>query len=151
MKYVEEGKLDLDKPLYHYMAYPDISYDERYKKITARMVLSHRSGFPNWREDEADKMLNIKLEPGTQYLYSGEGYQYLAMVLKHMEGTNWNGLEAAFQKKIAKPLGLTHTVFMQTPYTRKNKATPYNEAGQRINLEIDTTYKKGDKELGAAN
>jgi len=83
MKHVEEGKLDLDKPLYEYLPYPDIEYDERYKKITARIVLSHRSGFPNWRENEKDKKLKIKFEPGTAYEYSGEGYQYLAMVLKH--------------------------------------------------------------------
>jgi len=50
MTFVEEGILDLDKPLYTYMEYPDIAHDDRYKKITARMALSHRSGFPNWRE-----------------------------------------------------------------------------------------------------
>ncbi len=47
MKFVEEGKLDLDKPLYEYLPYSDIAYDRRYKKITSRMVLSHRSGFHN--------------------------------------------------------------------------------------------------------
>ena len=94
------------------------------------MVLSHRSGFPNWRRDEADGNLKIKFEPGTQYLYSGEGYQYLAMVLRHIEGTDWTGLEAAFQKRVAKPLGLENTVFIQTPYTKKNKAQPYNEDGE---------------------
>jgi len=132
MTYVEEGKLSLDKPLYQYLPYADIDYDDRYKKITARMVLSHRSGFPNWRRDEADGRLKIKFEPGTQYLYSGEGYQYLAMVLRQIEGTDWNGLEAAFQKRVAKPLGLEHTVFIQTPYTQENKALPYNEDGERI-------------------
>ena len=60
MKYVEEGRLDLDKPLYEYLPNADIAYDERYKKITARMVLSHRSGLPNWRENEEDKKLKIK-------------------------------------------------------------------------------------------
>src|SRR5690606_33606031 len=79
MQFVEEGKLDLDKPLYEYLPYQDIANDERYKKITARMVLSHRSGFPNWRENEDDKKLKIKFDPGTDYEYSGEGYQYLAM------------------------------------------------------------------------
>lgn len=32
MKYVEEGKLDLDRPLHEYLSYPDISHDDRYKK-----------------------------------------------------------------------------------------------------------------------
>ena len=34
--------------LFQYLEYPDINHDERYKKVTARMVLSHTSGFPNW-------------------------------------------------------------------------------------------------------
>jgi CubicO group peptidase (beta-lactamase class C family) len=150
MTYVEEGKLDLDKPLYEYLPYPDIAHDERYKKITARMVLSHRSGFPNWRENEPDKTLKIKFEPGTGYEYSGEGYQYLAMVLRSIEGTDWNGLEEIFQKKIAKPLGMEHTVFIQTPYTIAHKAEPYDESGKAIDWKNDYWYLKGSKEFGAA-
>lgn len=142
MTYVEEGKLDLDKPLYQYLHYPDIEHDDRYKKITARIVLSHRSGFPNWRENEKDKKLIIKFEPGTDYEYSGEGYQYLAMVLKHIDGTDWNGLETAFQKKIAKPLGLEHTTFIEDDYTMKNKAEPYKNNGEWIDWKNEYWYKK---------
>lgn len=149
MTYVEEGKLDLDKPLYQYLPYPDIAHDERYKKITARMVLSHRSGLPNWREDEEEKKLKLKFEPGADFLYSGEGYQYLAMVLKHIEGTDWAGLEAAFQNRIAKPLGMEHTVFIQTSYTQAHKAEPYDENGKWIDWKKDYWYKKGKDEFGA--
>ena len=146
MTYVEEGKLDLDKPLYQYLPYPDIEHDNRYKKITARMVLSHRSGFPNWRENESGKKLIIKFEPGTDYNYSGEGYQYLAMVLKHILKTDWNGLEAAFQKRIAKPLKLKHTTFIEDDYALKNKAEPYKNNGDWIDLTKDYWYRK-DKGL----
>ena len=62
MTFVEDGLLDLDKPLYKYLPNPAIEYDDRYKKITARMVLSHRSGFPNWRSDYPDKKLFIQFE-----------------------------------------------------------------------------------------
>lgn len=51
LQLVEQGKIDLDKPLFEYLPYPDAAEDERYKKITARMVLSHRTGFPNWRKN----------------------------------------------------------------------------------------------------
>jgi hypothetical protein len=78
MKMVEKGILNLDQPLYTYLPYPDIAYDDRYKLITARMVLSHTSGFPNWRFFNKDNKLDIKFTPGTQYLYSGEGFEYLA-------------------------------------------------------------------------
>lgn len=142
MKYVEEGLLDLDRPLYTYMPYPDIAYDERYKKITARMVLSHRTGFPNWRENEKDGKLRIKFEPGTGYEYSGEGYQYLAMVLRELEGGDWHTLEEAFQRKVGRPLGLEHTVFIKTASTRKNKAEPYDEKKQWVNKENDYWNKK---------
>ena len=142
MTFVEEGKLDLDKPLFQYLPYQDIAYDERYKKITARMVLSHRSGFPNWRENEEDKTLKIKFEPDTDYEYSGEGYQYLAMVLKQLEKTDWNGLEKLFQEKVAKPLKLEHTVFIPTSYTNEHKAEAYNNQREWIDLKNDYWYKK---------
>ncbi len=47
MKQIEKGLLDLDKPLYKYLPFPDIEYDDRYKSITARVVLSHTTGLPN--------------------------------------------------------------------------------------------------------
>ena len=72
MKQVEKGLLDLDKPLYEYLPYPDIEYDERYKLINARMILSHSSGFPNRRQDS----LKIAITPGSNYSYSGEGNKY---------------------------------------------------------------------------
>jgi CubicO group peptidase (beta-lactamase class C family) len=44
----ERGVIDLDKPLYQYLPFEAIAHDDRYKLITARHVLSHRTGFPNW-------------------------------------------------------------------------------------------------------
>lgn len=132
MTFVEEGVLDLDKPLYQYLPNPDIENDERYKKITARMVLSHRSGFPNWRDDYPDKKLFIQFEPGTNYHYSGEGYQYLAEVLKYLLGTNWAGLEEEFQKRVALPFKMEHTKFIKDDYIRKHKVQPYDKDGNWI-------------------
>ncbi len=144
MTFVEEGILDLDKPLYEYMEYPDIAHDERYKKITARMALSHRSGFPNWREDNKDGKLNIQFDPGTDYFYSGEGYQFVTQVLKHILKTDDAGLEAEFQKRIGKPLGLAHTVYIQNEYTRKHKAEPYDEDGNWIDWKKEYWALKED-------
>ncbi|MCT6816940.1 MAG: beta-lactamase family protein, partial [Lysinibacillus fusiformis] len=43
MKLVDEGKVDLDVPVVHYI--PDFQMkDERYKRITPRMLLNHSSG-----------------------------------------------------------------------------------------------------------
>jgi CubicO group peptidase (beta-lactamase class C family) len=67
MQLVEEGVLDLDKPVVQYLpkplpeypAYKDLAGDRRYERITPRMLLSHTSGFPNWRWINDDRKLNI--------------------------------------------------------------------------------------------
>lgn len=132
MTFVEDGLLDLDKPLYEYLPNPDIENDERYKKITARIVLSHRSGFPNWRDDYPNKKLFIQFEPGSDYHYSGEGYQYLAEVLKHLLDTNWTGLEEEFQKRVAIPFKMKHTKFIKDNYIKEHKVQPYDKDGNWI-------------------
>jgi CubicO group peptidase (beta-lactamase class C family) len=82
LRLVDRGVLDLDTPLYTYLPYEDIAHDDRYKLITARMVLTHRTGFPNWRSGKLD----IKFTPGTQVSYSGEGFVYLGKVVEHLTG-----------------------------------------------------------------
>ena len=144
MTFVDDGILDLDQPLFHYLPNPDIEYDERYKKITARMVLSHRSGLPNWRDDYPEKKLFIQFEPGTDYHYSGEGYQYLAEVLKHLLNTNWAGLEAEFQKRVAIPFKLEHTKFIQDDFIREHKVQPYDQDGNWIDKNADKWWRSRD-------
>jgi CubicO group peptidase (beta-lactamase class C family) len=123
MKMVEQGILNLDQPLYTYLPYPDIAYDDRYKLITARMVLSHTSGFPNWRFLNADKKLDIKFTPGTQFLYSGEGFEYLAIVLAHLKNIQKNDLQDLFKKEVAIPLGMQYAYYTWNDYVAKHQAT----------------------------
>ena len=120
MKQVEKNLIDLDTPLYKYLPYPDIAYDERYKKITARMVLCHTTGFPNWRENDT---LKIQFEPGTQFSYSGEGYEYLAKLISHINNLKITSLDSLFQKEVAEPLGLKHFHFGINPYIAKHLAS----------------------------
>ena len=123
MKMVEKGKLDLDKPLYTYLPYPDIAYDDRYKLITARMVLCHTSGFPNWRFLNDDKKLDIKFTPGTQFLYSGEGFEYLANVLAHIMNIQKNDLQQLFEKEVSIPLEMKYAYYTWNDYVAKHQAT----------------------------
>lgn len=144
MTFVEEGKLDLDKPLYTSYPHPDLLDDPRHKLLTARMLLSHQGGLPNWREDSEDKKLRFIQDPETAYNYSGEGYQYLANVLRKIERTDWKGLEAMFQARVAMPLGLQHTGFVQTAEMSKNKAQPYDEDGNLIDWRNNYWFQKDD-------
>jgi CubicO group peptidase (beta-lactamase class C family) len=120
MQFVQEKVIDLDKPLIEYLAkslpdyiikgkrkgYQDLKDDERYKKITARMCLSHTTGFPNWRWFEADKKIKIKFDPGTRYSYSGEGLYLLQFVIEQITGKDY---ETISQERVFKPLGMTNT------------------------------------------
>ena len=54
--------------------------------MTAKHVLTHRTGFPNWRWMNEDGKLNLKFTPGTGYNYSGEGFEYLKMVIEKITG-----------------------------------------------------------------
>jgi len=72
LKLADQGKLDLDAPLSRYLPAPYIDGDARLEQITARRVLSHNSGFPNWRPE--GKPLVIHFTPGERFSYSGEGF-----------------------------------------------------------------------------
>ncbi len=97
MQLVQEGTLDLDKPINSYLPkplaeydkYKDLATDARYKTITARMLLSHTSGFPNFRWINPDKKLDIKFTPGTQYSYSGEGINLLQFAIEELTQKKW--------------------------------------------------------------
>jgi CubicO group peptidase (beta-lactamase class C family) len=106
LKQAKKGIIDLDKPLYQYYTDPKIdTTNGYYKQITARMVLNHCSGFPNWRKDEDDSNpLYFIHKPGTIYGYSGEGYQYLARVLGKILGKSDTALNDYFQTEVVQPL-----------------------------------------------
>lgn len=82
----ERGEIDMDRPLHTYLPFEEIAHDRRYEKITARHVLSHQTGFPNWRRMNPDGKIDIKFYPGIQYGYSGEGFEYLGRVVAHIAG-----------------------------------------------------------------
>lgn len=121
MKMVDEGKLDLDKSMHEYFPHPGIdsvSMDV-YKKITPRMILSHSSGFPNFSKGE---QIFLPFEPGTDFLYSGEAYQYLAAVIGSLNGVGWKDkFNAIFEEKVTKPLGMTNTSFLWNDHLAENK------------------------------
>ncbi len=104
----QRGEIDLDKPLYLYLPFEDIAHDERYKKITARHVLSHQSGFPNWRWFNEDGKLDIKFYPGIKYGYSGEGFEYLGRVIAKIAD---KPLETVLMEEVQRPMGLVENTY----------------------------------------
>ena len=127
LQLVEQGLLDLDTPLYTYLPYPDVATDERYQKITARLVLSHQSGFPNWRKNRRLPQMAMAFTPGERFSYSGEGYVYLQKVVEKLTGQPINEL---MNNRVLKPLGMTNSRFIWQPDFATHVALPHDESGQ---------------------
>lgn len=109
LKLVSLGKWNLDEPLYKYWIDPDIANDTRNKKLTTRLILSHQTGFPNWRYMNENKKLNFQFDPGTKYQYSGEGMEYLR---KALEKKFNKSLQQLANELIFQPLKMSDTRYV---------------------------------------
>ena len=70
----------------------------RFRKVTARQVLSHSSGLPH---GERGKPYPIFFEPGEKYKYSAGGYYYLQLVVEHLKN---KPLEQIIQEQVLNPI-----------------------------------------------
>ena len=121
---IGKGELSLDEPLYTYHIDPDLEVDENLKKLNARNILSHQSGFVNWRNMSPSKKLEFKFKPGSQYLYSGEGFEYLRKALTNKTGKT---LPQWANEVLFNPLQLTNISFTWNPeWDLEKVAYPYN-------------------------
>jgi CubicO group peptidase (beta-lactamase class C family) len=103
LKLVDNGKLDLDTPLVKYLpGRYDVGDDPRLDQITARRVLSHTTGFPNWRP-RGDKTLKMYFSPGLRFSYSGEGFVYLSKVVEQITGESQ---QAFIKRTVFDPLDM---------------------------------------------
>ena len=126
MKLVDAGKFDLDKPLNQYMpGNYDVGADPRLSQITARRVLSHTTGFPNWRG--GDPVLKIFFTPGEKFSYSGEGFVYLSKVIEHITGEKLNDL---MKRTVFDPLGMTDSAFIWQASYDTQKSSRHNQMGE---------------------
>lgn len=141
LQLVDENRLDLDaglpqllpKPLPHYTApgrnYSDLLGDERWRRLSPRVLLSHGSGFANFRWLEPDGRLRFHFEPGVHYAYSGEGYRVLQLALESVLGI---GLDEAMDERVFAPLGMADTAMVWRPDFADRAALGYDIDGEAI-------------------
>ncbi len=125
LKMVEDGTLDLDAPLNKYLPAAYIENDDRLNQITARKVLSHTTGFPNWRP--GGKPLQIYFTPGERFSYSGEGFVYLQKVVEHLSGMP---LEDFMKKTVFEPLGMSNSSYVWQQKYDGLKAFAHDSSGK---------------------
>ncbi|WP_459211527.1 serine hydrolase [Aquimarina rhabdastrellae] len=133
LKLIDEGVWSLDKPVSNYFIDKDIKHSKYLHKLTTRHILSHQSGFPNWRYLTSDNKLSFQFEPGTKWQYSGEGFEYLR---KAIEKKLEKPFEEIAQEKVFNPLGMNNTYFYWTnKIDEKQYAVEHDENGNLINYE----------------
>jgi CubicO group peptidase (beta-lactamase class C family) len=145
LKLCERGVLELDAPLTKYLPDRFLEEDARLDQITARHVLSHSSGFQDWRSGAAP--LKIHFTPGSQFMYSGEGYFYLQSVMTHLTGrvdpANCASYEAdlevcatdfdaSMKRTLLEPFGMNGSGYEWSEAFEKNAARPHDVHGKTI-------------------
>ena len=143
MKLCEQGVLDLDVPLTNYTSDVFVKDDPQLKEITARRVLSHTSGLPNWRSKETP--LKINFTPGKKWQYSGEGYHYLQSVVTRLVGHEDQGqcrnfemdfrvcatdFEEYMSANLLRPFGMNSSGYVLTPAMESSLARPHDKDGK---------------------
>ncbi|WP_271765118.1 serine hydrolase [Aquimarina algiphila] len=143
LKLVDMNKLNLDEPLSKYYVDNDLKGHPFLTKLTARNILTHQSGLPNWRYLTKNKKLSFLREPGIQWEYSGEGFEYLR---KAIESKLQKPLEVIAQELLFVPLEMRNTSFYWTSDVNEDRyAVEHDENGKKI------AFKKYTKTNAAAN
>ena len=131
LRLADAGVIDLDTPLWQYWPSPRLKDNLPAQAITARMVLSHTSGLPNWQISPADPAIDTTplqslFAPGQAFAYSGEGFYLLQRTLEQVTGKAWEQLarEQAFE-----PLGMHSSHYLATPRFNAHKAYGHHADG----------------------
>lgn len=140
MQLVEEGRLNLDRSIADYLPKPlpeygnldaygnwgDLAGDERWRRITPRILLTHSAGFANFADNEPDGKLRFHFDPGGRYAYSGEGIILLQFVLEHGLGLK---LGEEMQRRVFDRFGMRNTSMMWRPDFANNLADGWEADG----------------------
>lgn len=137
MQLVDEGRLKLDasvadllpRPLYEYPDYVDLKDDDRWRKLTPRILLTHTSGFANFRWLEPDQRLRFHSDPGSRYGYSGEGFYILQLLLEESLGLD---VAKEMQRRVFDRFGMTNTSMMWRTDFAANLADGYGVDGKMV-------------------
>ncbi|MBN4046841.1 beta-lactamase family protein [bacterium AH-315-P07] len=151
MALVDDGKLDLDVPVSTYLTrwqLPQSEFDN--DGVTIRRLLSHTAGLtdglgyagfppgtpiqtleesladPNSSSEDEDNTIQVGLEPGAQFEYSGGGYTILQLLIEEVSGGTF---ESYIQHAVFDPLEMTHSSYVIDERNVSNQAVSYQLDG----------------------
>ena len=146
LKYCEEGLFDLDTPLTEYLSEEYLPNQPNLRFITARHVLSHTTGFPNWRPEGGE--LEIYFTPGERFSYSGEGYIYLQKAIEEHIG---KGIDQLFKERFFDPLNLKSASLLWSEEFDDIAAIGYLRDGKQKNMKPRKAQVAGTLHISAVD
>ncbi|HEU4697622.1 MAG TPA: serine hydrolase domain-containing protein [Gemmatimonadales bacterium] len=126
LRLADAGVLDLDRPLYDYLPVEEAA-DRRMRRVTARHVLGHTTGLPNWRREPGP--LVPASDPGSTFSYSGEGFFFLQRVVERVTDTP---IARLMHERVFAPLGMRDTSYVWRADFEARMATGYDEKGEGL-------------------
>ncbi|NMO96367.1 serine hydrolase domain-containing protein [Paenibacillus lemnae] len=138
MQLVEAGSISLDTPIVQYI--PEFKMkDERYSKITPRMLLNHSSGLQgsslgngflfddndSYAHDTLLRQLSsqkLKADPGAYSVYSNDSFTLAEILVEKVSGQNFT---AFIHEHFTGPLDLKNTKTSQDSLDAKQMAALY--------------------------
>jgi len=140
-RWADQGRASLDTSIAELLPRPLPSYagtdivnryadftalDERWRRLTPRILLNHGSGFANFGFLEPDEKLRFHFDPGTRYAYSGDGLATLQFALERGLGLDVGaGTDAIFRE-----LGMHRTALIWRADFASNLADGWDIEGK---------------------
>lgn len=139
LRRVEQGVIDLDTPLWEYYESPRAAGNELAKTITARMVLNHTTGLPNWSGAAGGDVAPLvpASTPGTKYGYSGDGFYLLQKTIEHLDGKPF---ETTLQDEVFEPFDMPSSSLVTHPELADRVSIGHSADGT---LSAPTNYTNG--------
>jgi len=160
-KLVEEGKLEWDKPVKHYIPEFEMYNKHSTEELTVKDILCHRCGLPRhdyvWNsnnytgEELMRKLRYLKPIAPLRYAlyYNNHMYALAGYLIEKVTGKKWCDY---INEVIVKPLEMKSTGFNTEKFKQiNNKALPYNNENNEIKFyEYNNTLSSKDSTVGAA-
>lgn len=128
LRLADRKVLDLDQPLVSYLPLGE-SDNAWMRRITARHVLSHTAGLPNWRHEAGP--LEPVAEPGKGFNYSGEGFFWLQRVVERVTDRPF----ARFMREeVLAPLGMRESSYVWRPAFEGRMAEGHDAEGKPLEV-----------------
>lgn len=150
LKLVEQGQLDLDRPIDDYLTrwhLPKSEFDNQ--KVTLRKLLSHSAGLVDGLGYEgfvagenvqtieesliqaadapySEGVARVGYEPGSQYQYSGAGYTILQLLIEELSGQSF---QAYMTEVVFQPLEMENSTFVRSEKPNLQVAQVYKTDG----------------------